>query len=134
MDRLFRGMCVRHREYWICQGWVGLMQFRQDFWFQTSQDLLLAGSSRPPARFTRTATTFCVITFDQPTGGEFTVQKRLPLLPGDKIFLMHPDPSIRHTELQWNVTDGGKTIVQISDEQVKGVQDAWAFQIQFNVG
>jgi hypothetical protein len=46
---------------------------------------------------------------------------------------MHPDDTVKHTELQWNTTDDGKTTIQVTDEQTQGVMDAWAFQIQFQV-
>ncbi|KAJ3576385.1 hypothetical protein NP233_g480 [Leucocoprinus birnbaumii] len=105
-----------------------------DFWFQTSQDLVPAGSVLAPARFTTTPTTFCIVAFNQPTGGQLVIQKRLPLLPGDKIFLMSPDTSVAHTELKWNVTEQGVTKIQVTDDQTQGVQNAWAFQVQFNVG
>ncbi|KXN86827.1 Alpha-L-fucosidase [Leucoagaricus sp. SymC.cos] len=113
--------------------YAGECIFDTDFWFPSSQDQVPAGSILAPARFTTTPTSLCIVAFNQPTGGELVIQKRLPLLPDDKIFLMHPDAAIKHTELQWNVTDDGRTTIQVTDEQTQGVQDAWAFQIQFNI-
>ncbi|KAF5349105.1 hypothetical protein D9756_009517 [Leucocoprinus leucothites] len=117
---------------WI--DYAGECVFDTDFWFQTSQDLTPVNSTEAGVRFTTTPTSFCAIAFNQPTGGELVIQKRLPLLPGDKVFLMHPDPSVKQTELQWNVTEDGRTTIQVTDEQAQGVRNAWAFQIQFNVG
>lgn len=117
---------------WI--DYAGDCVFETDFWFQTSQDLVPTGSTLAPARFTTTPTTFCIVAFNQPMGGQLVIQKRLPLLSGDKIFLMSPDTSVAHTELKWNVTEQGVTMIQVTNEQTQGVQNAWAFQVQFNVG
>lgn len=105
----------------------------QDFWFQSSQDQLPGNSTEAPARFTSTPTSLCVIAFNEPSSNQVVVQKRLPLLPGDKIFLLHPNATVRNTELEWNMGEDGKVTIMVSEEQTKDVRNAWAFQIVYNV-
>lgn len=61
------------------------------------------------------------------------LQKRLPLLPGDKMFLLHPNSTTKNTELDWVVGSNGETTIKVTDEQIAGIKNAWAFQVVFQV-
>ncbi|KAF9442800.1 glycoside hydrolase family 29 protein [Macrolepiota fuliginosa MF-IS2] len=110
--------------------YAGECVFDTDFWFQTPQD---EGPGSASIRFTTTPTTFCVIAFSKPSTGEAIIQKRLPLLPGDKISLLHPNSTVSSTELDWTVGEDGRTTIRVPNQQVDEVENAWAFQVKYNV-
>ncbi|KAL0955485.1 hypothetical protein HGRIS_001725 [Hohenbuehelia grisea] len=96
--------------------------------FQGSQDIDPPAGS-PPARFTRTPTTFCIIAFARPASGTLVIQKRLPVLPGDEIVFMKPGgPS---SPLEWEMDEGGKLTIKASESDLNEVQFAWAFQVRY---
>ncbi|KAG6918257.1 hypothetical protein DXG01_015631 [Tephrocybe rancida] len=83
------------------------------YWFPSSQEVL-SGQS---IRFTTTPKTFCVIAFSQPSGGMLTVQKRLPILPGDSIRLLGPGGA--GAPLSWSVdNETGTTSIVVSNGMV----------------
>ncbi|KAJ8095980.1 hypothetical protein PM082_015201 [Marasmius tenuissimus] len=106
-----------------------------DFSFQGSEDINVTNTSTP-ARFTRTADTFCIVAFDRPgENGELVVNKRLPVLPGDEIRFL--SPNVNGSEpLPWSVdTSTGRLTVDISGvmDQIDSVQFGWAFQVKYKV-
>jgi len=104
----------------------------QDFSFQGSEDINVPGGSTPP-RFTRTADTFCIVAFDRPTNGQLVINRRLPVLSGDEIRLLGPNPS---QPLPWSVdASTGRLTVDISQAmgQIDTVQFGWAFQVVYKL-
>ncbi|GLB37874.1 putative alpha-L-fucosidase [Lyophyllum shimeji] len=96
------------------------------YWFPSSQESL-SGQS---IRFTTTPKTFCIVAFNQPQNGVLTVQKRLPLLPGDQIRLLGPTGA--SASLPWAVdSTTGRLTVNVSDAALAGGQFAWAFQVSY---
>jgi alpha-L-fucosidase len=73
----------------------------------------------------------CVIAFDEPSSGQLVIQKRLPILPGDKVFLQHPDATVSQRELEWSIGKAGGLIINVTEDQAKDVRDAWAFKIAY---
>ncbi|XP_006464064.1 hypothetical protein AGABI2DRAFT_209111 [Agaricus bisporus var. bisporus H97] len=102
-----------------------------DFWFQSSQDLVENDLNSAPARFTSTPTSLCVIAYNEPSSGKLVIQKRLPILPGDQVFLQHPNATISGTELEWSVGETGKLTISVTEDQTKDVKNAWAFKIVY---
>ncbi|KAJ6486823.1 glycoside hydrolase family 29 protein [Mycena sanguinolenta] len=99
------------------------------YWFPGSQDPNpQAGTA--PARFTTTPTTFCIVAFTQPVGGKVTINKRLPVLAGDKIVFLRPQgPS---APLTWNVDESsGALMINVPESEVTTVDYAWAFQVLY---
>lgn len=74
-----------------------------------------------------------MIAFSKPSAGEVVVQKRLPLLPDDKVFLLHPNSSISTTPLDWVVGADGKTTIRVPEQEAEEVRNAWAFRIMYSV-
>ncbi|KAK0212150.1 glycoside hydrolase family 29 protein [Desarmillaria ectypa] len=115
-------------------GWLkyaGECVYDTNYWFPGSQDIY-APTGSTPARFTATPNTFCVIIFVAPTNGQLVVNQRLPILPGDEIYLLNP--SSPFGPLPWTVNrTSGKFIVDISGADLEAIQHAWAFQVQFRV-
>ncbi|KAK7447018.1 hypothetical protein VKT23_014231 [Stygiomarasmius scandens] len=118
-------------------GWLahsGECVYDTKFWFQTSQDIKTPGdTTSPSARFTTTPTTFCIVTFSPPEGGELVIDKQVPLLPGDEIVFLSPNSHA--TSLPWTMDDSGKLTVDVSGsmDEIESVQFAWAFQIRYKL-
>ncbi|KAG6888215.1 hypothetical protein C0995_009750 [Termitomyces sp. Mi166 len=100
--------------------------YNTTYWFPTPQEIV-SGQS---IRFTTTPKTFCFVAFNQPSGGMLTVQKRLPIMPGDTIRLFGPEGA--GASLPWSV-DNGRLIVNVSDGVVSEGLFAWAFQISYSI-
>ncbi|KAF7323777.1 Glycoside hydrolase [Mycena kentingensis (nom. inval.)] len=99
-----------------------------EYWYPTSEDTN-PEPDMPAIRFTTTANTFCIIAFGPPTDGKLIVNKRLPLLPGDDIVALRPGGTSK--PLKWSVDKGGAVTIEVSSEDVEGVQFAWPFQIKY---
>jgi alpha-L-fucosidase len=107
---------------------------RQDYWFQGPQD------TSGDIRFLTTPHAFCIVTFSRPTNGQLVINKRLPILPGDKIVLLNPSIA-RHkadrsrsdsaTGLPWSLDPSGQLTVNVSESDLSGIEYAWAFQVQY---
>ncbi|KAJ7627650.1 glycoside hydrolase family 29 protein [Mycena polygramma] len=102
-----------------------------EYWFPGSED----PNPQPgtdAARFTTTPTTFCVVAFSRPVGGQVTVNKRLPIMEGDEIVLLGPQgPS---APLTWNVdATSGSLVIDVPDSDVGSVDYAWAFKVQYKL-
>ena len=92
-----------------------------------------------------TPQTFCIITFEKPSGGKLFVDVGgavLPIQPGDTIRLLQPDtpslvlnrPSVGEQGprgLDWNLDDNGELTIYVSDVQVDKVEYAWAFEVSY---
>ncbi|KAJ7232970.1 glycoside hydrolase family 29 protein [Mycena haematopus] len=102
-----------------------------EYWFPGSQDPNPQAGTEPP-RFTTTATTFCIIAFSQPVDGKVTINKRLPVMAGDKIVFLRPQgPS---TPLAWNVDgESGRLVINVPESEVTTVDYAWAFQVLYEL-
>ncbi|THV04606.1 glycoside hydrolase [Dendrothele bispora CBS 962.96] len=104
------------------------------FWFPTSQDIKTPNDTTSPStRFTTTPTTFCMVTFSPPSGGQLVIDKRVPLLPGDEIFFLSPNANT--TSLPWTMADNGKLTVDVSGsmDEIESVKFAWAFQVKYKL-
>ncbi|KAK7449321.1 hypothetical protein VKT23_013464 [Stygiomarasmius scandens] len=118
-------------------GWLahsGECVYDTKFWFQTSQDIKTPGdTTSPSARFTTTPTTFCIVTFSPPEGGELVIDKRVPLLPGDEIVFLSPNSNA--TSLPWTMDDSGRLTVDVSGstDEIESVKFAWAFQVRYKL-
>ncbi|KAF5374668.1 hypothetical protein D9615_009002 [Tricholomella constricta] len=96
------------------------------YWFPSSQEIL-SGQS---VRFTTTPKTFCIVAFHQPQDGQLTIQKRLPILPGDQIRLL--GPTAASAPLPWSVDHAtGRFTVNVSESALAGGRFAWAFQVSY---
>lgn len=49
------------------------------------------------------------------------------------MFLLHPNSTTKNTELDWVVGSNGETTIKVTDEQIAGIKNAWAFQVVFQV-
>ncbi|KAH0588435.1 hypothetical protein H2248_004283 [Termitomyces sp. 'cryptogamus'] len=99
----------------------------QTYWFPIPQEVVPEQS----LRFTTTPKTFCFVAFNQPSGGTLTIQKRLPIMPGDTIRLFGPGGA--GAVLPWSVDNTGRLNVNISDDVVSEGRFAWAFQISYSI-
>ncbi|KAJ6631221.1 glycoside hydrolase family 29 protein [Mycena sp. CBHHK59/15] len=111
--------------------YAGDCVYDTEYWFPGSQDPYPAPGTLA-SRFVTTPSTFCIVAFSAPVGGKVTVNKRLPVLPGDEIVLLRPKaPS---AALKWNV-DGktGRLVINVPESDVKAVEHAWAFQVKYNL-
>jgi len=110
-----------------------------DYWFPGSQDI----TGDVSVRFLTTPDTFCIISFSRPTNGQLVVNKRLPILTGDKIVLLAPStpsldadrPMLNDTVgLPWSIDDStGQLVINVSERHLSEVEYAWAFQVQYRV-
>ncbi|KAK0448928.1 glycoside hydrolase family 29 protein, partial [Desarmillaria tabescens] len=111
--------------------YAGECVYDTNYWFPGSQDIY-APIESTPARFTATPNTFCIITFVAPTNGQLAVNQRLPILPGDEVYLLNP--SSPFGPLPWTVNGTtGNFFVDISGADLEAIQHAWAFQVRFGV-
>jgi len=116
--------------------------YATDYWFQGSEDTKTSPSHNP-ARFLVTPKTFCIVAFTKPLNGQLVINKRVPILPGDKIVLLSPvlhinNPGILSpgldnvTGLPWTFDEiSGRLVVDISESDVASVKHAWAFQVLY---
>ncbi|KAG1818020.1 glycoside hydrolase family 29 protein [Suillus subaureus] len=84
-------------------------------------------------RFLTTPKTFCIIAFNKPSDGQFTVDAggaALPIQEGDNIVLL--GPSRNSQSLQWNIDESGVLTVVVPQDQVDQVDYAWAFQVTYS--
>ncbi|KAG5633646.1 hypothetical protein H0H81_006294, partial [Sphagnurus paluster] len=96
------------------------------YWFPASQENA-AGQS---IRFTTTPQTFCVVSLTTPKNGKLTIQKRLPILPGDEIVLLGPGDTTTGA-LPWTVDSNGRLTVNVPAAAVAGGKYAWAFKVSY---
>jgi hypothetical protein len=106
----------------------------QDYWFQGPQD------TSGDIRFLTTPRAFCIIAFSRPTNGQLVINKRLPILPGDKIVLLSPSIASHNadrsrsdsaTGLPWSLDSSGRLVVNVSESDLSGIEYAWAFQVRY---
>ncbi|KAJ7484667.1 glycoside hydrolase family 29 protein [Mycena latifolia] len=110
---------------------AGECVYDTEYWFPGSQDPNPETGTAAP-RFTTTPTTFCIVAFTQPVGGKVTINKRLPVMAGDEIVFLRPQgPS---SPLTWNVDEHtGRLVIEVPESDVKAVDYAWAFQVQYKL-
>lgn len=82
-------------------------------------------------RFTTTPKTFCFVAFDQPSDGTLTIQKRLPIMPGDTIRLLGPGGT--RVVLPWSIDNNGRLNVNVSNDLLSEGRFAWSFQISYSI-
>jgi len=106
----------------------------QDYWFQGPQD------TSGDIRFLTTPRTFCIITLSRPTNGQLVVNKRLPILQGDKIVLLSPSITSHKADrsksdnakgLPWSLDSSGRLLINVSESDLSGMEYAWAFQVRY---
>jgi alpha-L-fucosidase len=102
--------------------------YETKFWFPGPQD-----TGEVNTRFTTKPNSFCFIAMDQPSGGQLTVNKRVPILDGDEVFLLSPDAEVASQPLPWSADDGGRLVVNVSDHAIGTVKFAWAFEIRYRI-
>ncbi|KAJ7660033.1 glycoside hydrolase family 29 protein [Mycena rosella] len=110
---------------------AGECVYDTEYWFPGSEDPNPPPGTTAP-RFTTTPTTFCVVAFSQPEGGKVMVNKRLPVMAGDEIFFLRPGgPS---APLNWTVDEPtGRLVIDVSASDIRAVDYAWAFQVQYKL-
>ncbi|KAJ6626716.1 glycoside hydrolase family 29 protein [Mycena sp. CBHHK59/15] len=101
------------------------------YWFPGSQD------ANPPAgapalRFLTTPSTFCIVTFAPPANGQLVIHQRVPLLPGDSLFLLRPNSSRLRVPWTMNMSSGQLT-VNVAASDVTDGKFAWAFEARYQV-
>ncbi|KAG5636420.1 hypothetical protein H0H81_008130 [Sphagnurus paluster] len=96
------------------------------YWFPGSQEIVNGQS----VRFTTTPKTFCIVSLTAPKNGKLTIQKRLPILPGDEVSLLGPGNGTA-TALPWTVDSTGKLTVNVPDSAVAAGKFAWAFKVSY---
>ncbi|KAG5651587.1 hypothetical protein H0H81_008141 [Sphagnurus paluster] len=96
------------------------------YWFPGSQEIVADHS----IRFTTTPKTFCIVSLTPPKNGKLTIQKRLPVLPGDQIRLLGSSSATAAT-LPWTVDNTGKLTINVPDRAVASGKIAWAFQVSY---
>ncbi|KAG6332762.1 hypothetical protein ID866_6327 [Astraeus odoratus] len=126
---------------WLKYG--GKCVYATDYWYQAFQDV--PGT----VRFLTTPRTFCIVSFEKPTGGKLVVDADgvvLPLRPGDIIKLLMPEtpgtlvsndagPDIAYelsSGLHWNLDDDGVLTIHVPEVLVNMVEYAWAFEVSYN--
>lgn len=109
--------------------------FLQNYWFQGSQYT----TSDVDVRFLTTPNTFCIVAFSRPTNGQLIIDKRLPILPQDKIFLLSPQVADRSQSsamqgLPWTIDETtGQLTVNVSESYLNEVEYAWAFEVRYDL-
>lgn len=107
----------------------------QNYWFQGSQYT----TSDVNVRFLTTPTTFCIVAFSRPANGQLIIDKRLPILPQDEIFLLSPQVADRSESsamqgLPWSIDETtGQLTVNVSESYLNEVQYAWAFEVRYDL-
>lgn len=100
---------------------------QQDYWYQTSQN---SEPEDTPVRFLTTPDTFCIVALSKPGNGQLVVSERLPVLPGDEIFLLGPHNG---SSLPWSFNDDATQLtINVSESDLDAVDYAWAFQVRYS--
>jgi alpha-L-fucosidase len=82
-------------------------------------------------RFLTTPTTFCIVAFAPPPDGRLVVNKRVPLLPGDALWLLTSGGGV---EVQWAVNAStGQLVVEVTEGALADGRFAWAFEARYRV-
>jgi alpha-L-fucosidase len=84
------------------------------------------GSDEGDLRFTRTLNTTCIISLSRPKDNVLVVDRPLPIMKGDTINLLGAPQN--DGGLKWSQHEG-RLAIQVSEQEVDAVQNAWAFQI-----
>jgi len=115
--------------------------YATDYWFQGSEDTH-PPTGHNPARFLLTPKAFCIVAFTKPLNGQLVINKRVPILAGDKIVLLSPanvnGPGDLRPDsvvgLPWSVDENsGQLVVNVSESDVARVTYAWAFQVLYKI-
>jgi alpha-L-fucosidase len=124
--------------------YAGNCVYATDYWFQGSEDINQP-HGHSPVRFLLTPKAFCIVSFTQPLNGQLVINKRVPVLPGDKIVLLSPAPGITSSGnlspgldsivgLPWSIDESsGQLVVNVSESDVASVKYAWAFQVLYDI-
>ncbi|QRV85448.1 alpha-L-fucosidase [Ceratobasidium sp. AG-Ba] len=92
-------------------------------------DYMFLGADEGDLRFTRTTNTTCVVSLSRPKNDMLVIERPLPILNGDTVRLLGAPQ--KEGGLTWS-QHGGKLAIQVSQEELDAVQNAWAFQITHN--
>ncbi|KZP28385.1 glycoside hydrolase family 29 protein [Athelia psychrophila] len=107
-----------------------------DYWFKGSEDA--AGS----VRFLTTPETFCIVALTRPENGQLIMDKQLPIVPGDSIFLLSPRAANGHEDsadsdavgLPWSINETtGAVTINVTEDQLGRVDHAWAFKVVYGL-
>ncbi|KAJ7467488.1 glycoside hydrolase family 29 protein [Mycena latifolia] len=105
--------------------------YNTSYWFPASQDAS-PPIDAPAVRFLTTPTTFCIVAFAPPANGQLVINKRVPLLPGDALFLLRPNDA--RVETPWTMDMfAGQLVVDVPASDVADGRFAWAFQAWYKV-
>ncbi|KAG8770283.1 hypothetical protein FRC12_004381 [Ceratobasidium sp. 428] len=89
-------------------------------------DYTFLGAEEGDLRFTRTLDTTCIVSLSRPKDNLLVVEQPLPVMSGDVIKLLGAPQ--KEGGLKWSLHEG-RLAIQVSDEDLDSVQNAWAFQI-----
>ncbi|KII95420.1 glycoside hydrolase family 29 protein [Plicaturopsis crispa FD-325 SS-3] len=107
--------------------YAGDCVYSTDYWYQTSQN---SEPEDTPVRFLTTPNTFCIVALSKPGNGQLVVSERLPVLPGDEIFLLGPHNG---SSLPWSFNDDATQLtINVSESDLDAVDYAWAFQVRYS--
>ena len=131
----YSGDCVYSTvssKYLLDPRWSPIFLGVQDYWFQGSEEV----EDQISLRFLTTPSTFCIISLLRPTNGHLVVNKRVPVLPGDEIFLLKQDVSGSHqgrsSGLPWLIHEStGQLVINVSEDDLLGTDYAWAFEVRY---
>jgi alpha-L-fucosidase len=68
------------------------------------QDYFFFGAEAGPLRFTRTQSTFCIISLERPRDGLLVIRNQVPIMQNDMISLLGAGPA--GNNLPWSSLDG----------------------------
>ncbi|KAG8743767.1 hypothetical protein FRC10_011487 [Ceratobasidium sp. 414] len=92
-------------------------------------DYMFLGADEGDLRLTRTPTTTCVISLSRPKDNLLVIERPLPIMTGDIVRLLGAPQ--KEGGLKWS-KHGSRLVIQVSQEELDSVQNAWAFQITHN--
>ncbi|EJD47020.1 glycoside hydrolase [Auricularia subglabra TFB-10046 SS5] len=86
------------------------------------------GGEAGSARFLTTPTTFCAVVLERPRDGLVTIERVLPLRPGDEVRLL----GAGGRSLKWWIDEEKeRTYIKVRKGEVDKIQHAWAFQATY---
>ena len=114
---------------------------RIDQWIQITTLQMLYGPRFHHTSFMNRPSTFCIASLLRPSNGRLVVNKRVPVLTGDEIFLLKPSnvigdsstPHLHHSpSLPWFIHETTRQlIINVSEHDLAGIDYAWAFEIRY---
>lgn len=97
--------------------------FNTTYWFRKAE----VRDAETNVRFTQTADAFYVLSLEKPSGGKLIVEAPVPVLEGDKVYLLGTECE---EELRWEV-ENGRFMVSFEDDAIDQIEHSWVLKVEY---